>query len=353
MNKEYFASMNTSNGFCSYFNEIFSPDRLEAVYIIKGGSGTGKSTMMKRIAEHFEKDGLEAERFYCSSDKDSLDGIIIDKRVAVLDGTAPHTTDPKYPGAVEEIVNLSGCWNTERLKESKKEIISLVSKKNASYSKGYSFLSAAGKLSYEIRKITSEKIKTDKMQQAIHRFFKQGGFKGAGNKTSVRLTSVICAEGRFRLHSFEDESDKICLVTKTHGCAGVFFKEFLDASSTYNLERVISYDPVCPDEINAIYFPEIRLCVVTAEGSEDVYDEKYKVFNLERFIDKDVLCENRAKLRFANKCLNALIDGAVDSFVDAKNYHEKIEEIYTSCVDFKTVRRITELLINNITDIIH
>ena len=353
MNKKYFASMNTSNGFCSYFNEIFSPERLDAIYIIKGGSGTGKSTMMKCIGERFEKDGFETELFYCSSDKDSLDGIIIDKRVAVLDGTAPHTTDPKYPGAVEEIVNLSGCWDTERLKESKKEIINLVGMKNASYSKGYSFLSAAGKLSFEIEKISSEKIKTEKMQQAIHRFFKQGGYKGKGNKMNVRLTSVICAEGRVRLHSFEEESDKICLVTNTHGCEGIFFKEFLDVSKAYNLDRIISYDPVRPDEINAIYFPEIKLCAVTAEGDEDVYDEKYKVFNLERFIDRDVLCENRAKLRFANKCLNSLIEGAVDTFADAKKYHEKIEEIYTSCVNFKNVGQITELLINNIADIIY
>ncbi len=353
MNKEYFASMNTSNGFCSYFNEIFSPERLDAIYIIKGGSGTGKSTMMKRIAEHFEMDGFEIERFYCSSDKDSLDGIIIDKRVAVLDGTAPHTTDPKYPGAVEEIVNLSECWDTEKLKKSKREIISLVAMKNAGYRKGYSFLSAAGKVAREIEGIASEKIKLDKMQQAIHRFLKQAGYKGDGTETSIRLTSVICSDGRVRLHTFENEADRICLVTNTHGCAGIFYKAFLNASGEYDLKCVISYDPVCPDEINAIYFPEIRLCVVTADGNEDVYDEKYKVFNLERFLDREVLCENRAKLRFANKCLNALTEGAIDSFADAKDCHEKIEEIYTSCVDFKAVRQITELLINNITNIIY
>ena len=48
--------MNTSDGFKCYFDKVFDPSVLNSLYIIKGGSGTGKSTMMKRIGESFEKE---------------------------------------------------------------------------------------------------------------------------------------------------------------------------------------------------------------------------------------------------------------------------------------------------------
>ena len=121
-NNEYFAFMNTSEGFRSFFDDIFDPVVLDAYFIIKGGSGTGKSTIMKKIGDYFEKRGHLTERFCCSSDINSLDGVLIDGRIAVIDGTAPHTTDPKYPGAVDEIINLSECWDKAKLKNRKKEI---------------------------------------------------------------------------------------------------------------------------------------------------------------------------------------------------------------------------------------
>ena len=47
MQKEYFAAVNSSRGFISFFDNIFAGrDRL---YIIKGGPGTGKSTLCERL----------------------------------------------------------------------------------------------------------------------------------------------------------------------------------------------------------------------------------------------------------------------------------------------------------------
>ena len=49
--KRYFAAANSAYGFHNSFCEIFSPDKLQRVYIIKGGPGTGKSYLMKNIAK--------------------------------------------------------------------------------------------------------------------------------------------------------------------------------------------------------------------------------------------------------------------------------------------------------------
>ena len=99
---DYFAAANSAHGFVSWFDDIFAPETLGRTYILKGGSGTGKSTLMKRAAARCEEAGGEVERFRCSSDAASLDGVILrlgGDSAAILDGTAPHLRDPRYPGA--------------------------------------------------------------------------------------------------------------------------------------------------------------------------------------------------------------------------------------------------------------
>lgn len=351
-NNGYFASMNTSEGFCSYFDEIFNSAHLDAVYIIKGGSGTGKSTTIKRIGEYFEKRGFCVERFYCSSDINSLDGVIVDNRVAVIDGTAPHTTDPKYPGAVDEIVNLSSCWDSDRLKKSKKEIIRLASEKSSCYRKGYSFLAAAGRIKKEMKNITLENFKYDKMKRAISRYIRQCGWKGVIASHTLRHVTGVGPDGVTSFKTFENMSERICTVKNSHGCECVFFEEFLKQLDDANLKCVISYDPICVGSVNAIYLPEVKACIVISDDTENLYDEKYKVFNLERFIDKETLARNRSKLRFANKCYKSLVEGACDSFSDAKKCHGMVEKIYSSAVDFDMVSKISDDLIEKISNII-
>ena len=118
---------NTPHGFYSYYNYILPQRKAEKIFCIKGGPGTGKSTLMKRIGRYFVDRGEDVDFLWCSSDPDSLDGILIrGRRAAVLDGTAPHIVDPVTPGAVDEIINLGQFWDEEKLKGSRWEIMRLV-----------------------------------------------------------------------------------------------------------------------------------------------------------------------------------------------------------------------------------
>jgi len=71
---------NTPQGFFSYYNYILSQRNARKLYCIKGGPGTGKSTMMKEIGKYFEGKGEAIDFFWCSSDPDSLDGVLLKDR---------------------------------------------------------------------------------------------------------------------------------------------------------------------------------------------------------------------------------------------------------------------------------
>ena len=112
-----FLGANTPQGFISFFDELYNPYENCRAYIIKGGPGTGKSTLMKKVCAEAESRGYAVEKVYCSSDPDSLDGLIVPEvGVSIADGTSPHTLEPRFPGACENIINLGECWDKDSLR---------------------------------------------------------------------------------------------------------------------------------------------------------------------------------------------------------------------------------------------
>jgi hypothetical protein len=122
--KHYFPGGNTSRGFYSFYDYILPQEEAKRIFILKGGPGVGKSSFMKKIGEEMCSRGYEIEYMHCSSDNNSLDGIVIPKiGVALIDGTAPHIVDPKHPGAIDEIINLGECWDEERIVQNREKIL--------------------------------------------------------------------------------------------------------------------------------------------------------------------------------------------------------------------------------------
>ncbi len=92
---EYFLGANSPSGFYSLYDHLLPPEQARAIYILKGGPGCGKSTLMRKVAAWAQETGLETEYILCSGDPDSLDAVVFpDKAAAIVDGTAPHVVVP-------------------------------------------------------------------------------------------------------------------------------------------------------------------------------------------------------------------------------------------------------------------
>lgn len=92
---QYFLGANSPSGFYSLYDQLLPPETARAIYILKGGPGCGKSTLMRAVAALARQAGEGAEYILCSGDPDSLDAVIFPNlAVALVDGTAPHGMAP-------------------------------------------------------------------------------------------------------------------------------------------------------------------------------------------------------------------------------------------------------------------
>ena len=73
----FFLGANTSDGFVFRPDELGKADENWHKFLIKGGPGTGKSTLCKQIAKMASAYTDHIEFLHCSSDPHSLDGIIL------------------------------------------------------------------------------------------------------------------------------------------------------------------------------------------------------------------------------------------------------------------------------------
>lgn len=336
----YFAGANTSRGFVGAYPDLIREGELDRLYILKGGSGTGKSTLIKACAEHARAAGAAVTMLLCSSDPTSADGVILTgkngRRAAVVDGTAPHTLDPSLPGAVGQIVPLGECWQTSRLTAARSEIKRHTTEKQAAYRLAYRYLAAYGEITDAARALLSECILRDKMTAAVRRLTTAMP-KGKAFREETRYTAAVSMRGLYRLSSFGQLSSREIAVLDAYGSASFFWDALRDAA--WERRCTVCFAPA-PGEAEMpfeAYLPESGIAFRTVfEKTED----NGTTVNMQRFLDRRVLAACRSRLRFADRCRAMLMTGALESLQRAREHHFALEEIYKTAMDFSAVGQI-------------
>lgn len=341
----YFAALNTGQGFISYFREIFDP--CENVYVIKGGSGIGKSRLMREVSSEGEKRGYEVCEFLCSSDPTSLDGVIIPElSVAVLDGTAPHVHEPTLIGVREKFIDLSAFLNGAFLKEKKPEIVSLIKAKGQRFSHIYDYLRVMGIYDEIVFSTVCKALCEEKMTKAVEKY---ALYPCASKRTGryferIRVRSAISSDGHIVLNTYAKNAQKRFSLTGSGRVCGLFLKKMLEKTRRENVSVYISYDPFCPDMPDALYYPESGVSFYS--GVESDYEET--VINISRFLSDEKLRPYKPELRSIERLRKAVNDQMLYDFSAVRRLHAELEEIYGAAMDFKEKEKLTERILKEI-----
>ncbi|MFB5663439.1 PRK06851 family protein [Alteribacillus sp. HJP-4] len=101
--KHRFFGASTPSGVVDFIPNL--TENLNKRYFIKGRAGTGKSTLLKKVAAEAEERGYIVELYHCGFDPESIDMVIVrELGVCVFDSTDPHEYFPDQES--DEIVDL-------------------------------------------------------------------------------------------------------------------------------------------------------------------------------------------------------------------------------------------------------
>ncbi len=344
--KSCFAAANGFDGFRSYFKKIFSPEAYSRTFVLKGGPGTGKSTLMKKVITHFENMGATVEAVFCSSDPKSLDGITIEfknKKTAVLDGTAPHETDAKMPGAFDEIINLGECWNTLLLSEERKRIFELNNRKTQHYLNAYKYLSLAGMFAKSIYSEIKNLFDYGKAKNAIDKLLSNDNIM-YGRNYEMSLISAFGKGGFIRLDKLHYERKNKFSLIGSYMSDYAFAEYIASLFKNYGINNTLFISPFSEHLYEGIVFADTVLLIG---------NDFEKVLDTTDFLNNSLLCEQKEKLDYFTKYKDELLALSQKEFAKASDTHFELEKIYSEVMDFSAIDTVTANLISKIEKIIY
>lgn len=342
--RHLFLGGNTYKGFHSFFNNIINKEDANRLLCIKGGPGTGKSYLMKKVATHFLDKGYSIEYNHCSSDDKSLDGIVIPElKIAMVDGTAPHMTDPIFPGAVDEIINMGIALDNDALSLGKKDLINVYKEISNNFQRAYKFLAAAKPIHDDWSKLNSEALDYSKISTITESLKEQVFSKhksGFGDERHVFATAFT-PNGiiTFAEDLTKDYKQKFVLKGGPGFSKSKILIELgkLAKKKGYFVEYL--HDPFNPERIEHILIPEISTALVT-ENEISNCSFVGKTFAINDFCNTSIIYKNRNEVEYDKKKFYELIDKALFLISEAHRIHDDLEAYYIKSLDFSILDEI-------------
>lgn len=344
--RHYFVCANTAMGFIDHFSSNLAG--LNRIFILKGGSGTGKSTMMKRIGEAYQKCDYQVDYIHCSSDPNSLDGVIIpDLSVAIVDGTAPHVVEPLLPGAIEDYVNLGLALDRKKLEPYKSELLGYKQAIKEQYRIVYQCLQEVGELKRKMQSLLppQKNILTPAMAKEVTNqvLGEQVLMKKAAAYHRFYGALTTTGERYLGLQDFAIVDKRFVLT----GQAVAEIMQHLQATAVkrgYTVE--IYHDHLLPENIQVIYLPELKTCILDGqvEALQVVCQPKDVRYDFDQALPDEHSAEQKSELAQLQQDLTSAQKRAMDALKMARKNHDDLERRYYPAVDFTIVEQIHDAI---------
>ena len=344
---QYFLGANSPSGFYSLYDQLLPVEGARQICILKGGPGCGKSTLMRKVAERLTCAGCTGEYILCSGDPDSLDGVVFrELGVALVDGTAPHVIEPKYPGVVERYVDLGECYDRVGLGDVKSEIMACMKGYKGCYQRAYRCLRAAA----EIRRDVRATLTTDTLRIRLERRAKGILARECRKRKDVpagavrqRFLDGVTHRGVITLyHTALAQCGRIYELADRFGLANEMLAYLLSGFTSNGYDVVACPDPMAPERLAHLLVPELSLAFLSTTPERELPEVPCRRIRLDAMADERLMRRTRPRLRFSRKMVNALIEEGVESLAQAKGMHDDLEGLYNPYVDFDRVDQMAQ-----------
>lgn len=339
--RHLFPGGNTSKGFYSFYRYILSQDEAKRIICIKGGPGTGKSSLMKLVGKHYHDKGYNVEYHHCSSDNNSLDGVVVKElKVAILDGTSPHVVDPVNPGAVDEVLNMGECWKEEGFEKYRKNVIDTNKEIGKTFKHAYKYFSAAKTIHEDWSGCNSEALITSKLNKFIENLKTSLFTKPVSNVGIDRhlFGTAFTPNGIVTfIDNLLEGYENVYVLT---GGPGLGKTTVLQQISDEALKRgyyvELFHDPLVPERIEHIFIPDLKFALVTSNEINQKSLPGIQV-DMNSFANSNILNKYKDQIDEDRLYFYDLMNTGLKIISSAKKLHDDLEKYYIENMDFSKV----------------
>lgn len=330
----YFLGANTPSGFVSRYDSLFEDRRIRRVVILKGGPGCGKSTLMRKVGAAARELGCETEEIFCSSDPDSLDGIVIPAAgLAIVDGTAPHVLEPPLCGCGAVYLDLGAYYDNARLAVQKEQLFAVKAKNAACHPAATACFAAAAAADRALRSLAHPEG-LDAITTALCGNERRCDATGC---TVRRFYAALTPKGAL---SLELPYGLVWLLKDSFGLAPQILSTVAAHWQAAGASVILGSLPLSPGSLSHVLIPEEGLAYIAAT---EQFPYPYPVKGQ---YDLDALCALSTAEALHAQQLFALRAQAVKEGLrflqEAKVQHDALEALMQPAVDFDGVNEATE-----------
>lgn len=344
----YFFGANTPEGFHSEYDTLQQDPRIKRLVILKGGSGCGKSTLMRRVAAKAEALDLLKEEILCSSDPDSLDGLVLPELgLALVDGTAPHVVEPKLCGCGANYLNLGVYYREEMLSAAAPALRAAKAANHACYGPAYGCLAAAAAVGQVIRTL-AEPAKPDRLTGVALEHLLRDPLPAGKKPGFVRrcYLSGITPKG---LLTLEPDCSRLWTLRDSCGVGGPMLRSLASRWQAAGEDLVLAMDPMDPELPAGVFVPGQGLGYLRLDpafgGTPSLF-----CLDLDRALEAALPAEVHDRIIQLQRQRRQLLREAVHWLAQAKIHHDRLEELYRPAVDFDGVNEEAEELIDGMLE---
>jgi energy-coupling factor transporter ATP-binding protein EcfA2 len=346
--RNFYACGNTAHGFANLFDS--SLQGLERLFIVRGRPGTGKSTLIRAIGEHMEKNGYDVWLIHNPSDNGSLDGLIVPAlKAGIVDGSAPRVIQPQQAGIDLKYVDLDVACNTDKLIGSTPAIERLNDEIDQAYKRSYAGFAEALRIHDEWESIYIANMDyqaADRLTNAyISRIYGDSDRKGdKHSRIDHRFLGAATPKGAVDFVPNLTEGLKRYFVK---GRAGSGKSTMLKKLAAAGIER--GYDVEMyhcgfdPNSLDMVIVRELGFAVFDSTAPHEYFPERPD----DEIIDMYASCikpgtdEAHAEtIGEIKQRYSAKMKQSIQQLTHVKSLHDELKDIYAKSIDFRIVDQI-------------
>ena len=335
----FFAGVMTPDGYLSHLGELYDPAEGWVAYLVKGGAGMGKSTLMKRVLAALTARGEKAWQIPCPSDPDSLDGVVFpERRVCLMDATAPHIVDPRCPVACEVVVDAAAACDPALARQNREAILAVDERLKGQYQRVGRYLAAIAALrkdSYRVAFDACDRERALRFAVKLADRYLPDRRAGRGRETLGFLSALTPKGPLLFADTVTAWCDRVVAIEDENGAVSRLILSTLRLAA-----REAGYDVftgMCPfepeEKVEQVLIPALRLGFVTKSRALPLPATE-RVVHARRFEDVAALHQKRQRLSFNRRAVRELTTAASQTLAQAKALHDELEALYAPGMDF-------------------